>query len=111
MQIYPGDIIVYMSSRKVTYDNDDYELQAYDGDYFIRESDEILFERIAKAMKNSGLNVINCIVKWFNKYKGIGLVEVNCTPDENVEIKQEMPIYGLPRDEFNSQQNKIWIFL
>lgn len=102
-----------MSSRKVTYDDDDYELPAYDGDYFIRESDEILFARISKAMKNSGLNVIDCNVKWFDKYKGIGLVEVNCTPDENIEIKQEMPVYGLPRDEYNNdnQTNYIWIFL
>ncbi len=106
--ILSGSCIMYTAIRKVTWDDEDYELAANDGDYYITEPIEETTARLYNGLETLGFRGLNVSIKWFDKYReGNSCVKFECECDDNMHVKSEMYIRGIKTYEWQDEHDAL----
>lgn len=98
--------IIYTAIRKVTWDDDEYELAANDGPYYVAEPIEETRRRLGNGLAEIGFTLLNLSIKWFEKYgEGNACVEFECECDDNTQVNREIYIHGIRTYEWQDENN------
>ena len=103
-----GSCIIYTAIKKVRWEDEEYELAANDGDYYISEPIETTRTRLSNGLLTLGLKCLDISIKLFDKYtNGNSCVEFECECDDDINVSTEMYIQGLKTYEWQDAENSL----